>query len=165
MNKEIERKFLVKIAVLTPLLDLGVPSAITQAYLTNKIDYTVRVRTSTRIKDCYAPAASKGFLTIKGRNQGIVRPEYEYEIPYQEALDIIQMSNVTIQKDRYRVHTMQHVWEVDFFHGLNEGLVIAEIELQAKDEHVELPSWIDKEVSDKACYYNSNLIKSPYCQW
>jgi adenylate cyclase len=154
MATEIERKFL--------LAGSGWKTAAAgvlyrQGYLATSIDRTVRVRT----------AADKGFITVKGRSSGISRTEFEYEIPFsdaQEMLDTLCLKPL-VEKLRYKVMFAGHEWEIDEFLGDNEGLVIAEVELNSIDEKVQLPEWAGKEVSDDPRYFNSNLIARPYKTW
>lgn len=98
--------------------------------------------------------------------QGIVRKEYEYEIPYKEAKDLLELCEPSlIEKTRYLVHAEGKVWELDVFKGANEGLVIAELELETEDELFGKPSWLGEEVSYDPRYINSNLAKHPFKQW
>jgi adenylate cyclase len=146
---EIERKFLVD-KVLWALQAKPAGQKIIQAYLVNTPEKTIRVRTK----------GTKGFLTIKGPTVGISRTEFEYEIPLQEAEDIIQQFAVQcIEKVRYEITVGNHVWEVDEFYGKHAGLMLAEIELSAEDEAFERPEWVTIEVSHDTSYFNSNLIQ------
>ena len=148
--KEIERKFLVNENIREILQNLS-PKSIMQGYISNSESGVVRVRTK----------GEKGFLTIKSANQGISRTEFEYEIPLEEAREMLDLFCPTyISKNRYTIHFGQHIWEIDEFFGALEGLILAEIELTNEDETFELPLWISKEVSDDERYYNSNLIHS-----
>ena len=147
--QEIERKFLVDPAA-WDTLKKPLPSKIAQGYLSTDPEKTVRIR----IK------GSKGFLTIKGKTQGITRSEYEYEIPLADAEELLKsFTEKTILKDRYEILVDQHLWEVDVFHGKLEGLVLAEIELNSEEEHFTFPNWVTIDVSSNPAYYNSNLIK------
>lgn len=147
--KEIERKFLVNDEILQILPNLT-PKKIQQGYIAENDKGVVRVRTK----------GDKGFLTIKASNTGISRDEFEYEIPFNEAEEMLNLfCSASISKERYTINYGQHVWEVDVFHGKLEGLIVAEIELQSEDEAFEVPKWIAKEVSDDERYFNSNLIK------
>jgi len=147
--KEIERKFLVNDEIRDILQNLT-PKKIQQGYISENEKGVVRVRTK----------GEKGFLTIKAANVGISRDEFEYEIPFEEAEQMLKLfCAVFISKERYTINYAEHVWEVDVFHGKLEGLIVAEIELGSENEIFELPRWISKEVSDDKRYYNSNLIK------
>lgn len=148
--QEIERKFLVNTAITSALADLT-PQAIRQGYLLDAPDgKTIRVRTK----------GTKGFLTIKGPTTGISRTEFEYEIPLEDALDLLEnFCGTCLHKDRYAPVVGGKHWDVDVFHGKLEGLIVAEIELESEDEEFERPEWLDKEVSDDARYYNVNLLK------
>lgn len=159
MGIEIERKFLVHEEKLKASMDCTKNmSTITQAYLSLDVDATVRVRTNEQ--------ANKAYLTVKGKNIGIARPEFEYEISYTDALHMISMAKGdVVNKNRYRIKHNEHVWEVDFFFGNNAGLIVAEIELQHEAEPFTKPEWLAEEVSDNPRYYNSNLINNPYLSW
>ena len=155
MALEIERKFLVA--------EGFKPSAtiffrISQGYLNSSPERTVRVR----IK------GDKGFLTIKGLSSenGVSRYEWEKEIPVSEAADLLRLCEPgIIDKTRYIIEADGHTFEVDEFHGDNEGLILAEIELSSEDEAFTKPSWLGKEVTGDARYYNSMLMNHPYKNW
>jgi CYTH domain-containing protein len=151
---EIEHKFLVRGS---EWKSLGNGELFRQGYLSLDPERTVRVRV----------AAGKGFLTIKGKTQGVTRAEYEYEIPVAEAASMLDTLCVgpLIEKNRYRISYSGFVWEVDEFLGDNAGLVVAEIELDSEDQKFKLPEWVGEEVSDDPRYYNSNLTKYPFSQW
>lgn len=146
---EIERKFLVD-KEKWELVGKPKPKRIVQAYLVRLPEKTIRVR----IKD------EKGFLTIKGPTVGISRSEFEYEIPLNEANELIeQFADKTIEKYRFEITVGNHLWEVDEFHGKLEGLMIAEIELTSEDEAFEKPDWVTEDVSLDQQYFNSNLVE------
>jgi CYTH domain-containing protein len=153
MATEIERKFLVKG---DSWKDLGQGVLYRQGYLPTEAGVTVRVRL----------VGDRGFLTIKGVSTGYSRSEYEYPIPVEEAQEILDnlCDRPLIEKIRYKILQGDLIWEVDEFLGENQGLVIAEVELQAEDQIIDLPDWIDREVSDPK-YFNANLVKHPYTQW
>lgn len=147
MSKEIERKFLV---TSDAYKSVSVSSSeIRQGYLSRNPDATVRVRLR----------GDKGYLTVKSRNKGISRDEWEYEIPAADAAEMLDRlcDGPVLSKTRYIVATESGNWEIDEFHGRLEGLVVAEIELPAADTPIALPSFIGREVSDDPQYYNSNL--------
>jgi adenylate cyclase len=154
MGKEIERKFLVKN---NDFKALAKPVLLYQGFLNTEKERVVRVRI----------AGSKGFLTIKGVTRNACRTEYEYEIPKQEALEMLQELCIqpTIIKERYTIAFHNCIWEVDVFKNENEGLVIAEIELKSEDQQFEKPKWVGKEVTHLSEYYNSNLISFPFNKW
>jgi len=108
-----------------------------------------------------------GFITLKGESSGISCAEYEYEIPKEDALEIISTmcGGRVVEKTRYEFSVDSHTWEIDFFHGENDGLVIAEIELSAEDESISIPAWIKEEVTGQVKYYNSRLLNEPYSKW
>ena len=146
---EIERKYLVDIAKWEDLKKPE-PVKIVQAYLSVDPKKTVRIR----IK------GDKGFVTIKGETIGFTRSEYEYEIPLKDAEEmIVKFATRIIEKDRYCIKVVDHIWEIDVFHGKLAGLVLAEIELKAEDEEFIKPLWLTKEVSHDKNYFNSNLIQ------
>ncbi|MDE5871375.1 MAG: CYTH domain-containing protein [Muribaculaceae bacterium] len=121
---------------------------ISQGYLCRDPERTVRVR----IKD------DKGFLTVKGKNHGAIRFEFEYEIGLEDAEKMLQMCVAPIlEKTRYIVPFDGHIWEVDEFSGCKAGLVTAEIELTSEDEVYSIPDFIGENVTGNPAYYNSNL--------
>ena len=149
MAKEIERKFLVR----GEFLHLAVWQVeIAQGYLSVDPERTIRVRISdgtTAILSVKAPATNTDFS----------RHEWEYEIPVSEALEILKVClPEVILKTRYIIPFSGHKFEVDVFHGRNEGLIIAELELTDEDEAFEKPGWLGEEVTGKPEFYNSNLI-------
>ncbi len=146
---EIERKFLVD-KKLWNLVEKPQPKEIIQAYLLRSTEKTIRVR----IK------GDKGFLTIKGKTTGISRSEFEYEIPFEEAEQLIsEFADKVILKNRYEIKVGNHLWEIDEFHGKLEGLLLAEIELSYEAEEFVLPMWAKTDVSTDENYYNSQLIE------
>jgi adenylate cyclase len=152
MAREIERKFLVK-ASWQPQ---GEGVKIAQGYLSTVPERTVRVR----IK------GEKGYLAIKGKNQGISRAEFEYEIPIGDAEELLKLAEQPIlSKKRYLEQHGNSLWEIDVFAGENEGLVVAEVELPDERAEFSHPAWLGKEVSGDVRYYNANLIKSPFSLW
>ncbi len=143
---EIERKFLVNKA-LWQAPDKG--CYFQQGYLA-KDGCTVRVRI----------AEDKAYLTIKGMTKGISRAEFEYEIPLEDAHQLMELCVCPpIEKIRYKVEVGGKIWEVDEFLGVHQGLLMAEIELQSEYETFEMPIWAGKEVTGDARYYNSSLSK------
>ena len=156
MPLEIERKFLV----CGEFKELSFKSyRIIQGYLSTESGRTVRVR----LRD------GQGFLTIKGaaNKGGFSRFEWEKEITAEEAGDLLNLcAGRVIDKNRYLVKGPDgHVFEVDEFHGDNEGLVIAEIELKSEDEVFLRPDWLGEEVTGDRRYYNSMLLNNPYINW
>lgn len=155
MPVEIERKFLVNIhqwnAVSKPTGQL-----IRQGYLHNHIDYTIRIRV----------CSPDAFITVKGITTGASRSEFEYPIPLNDAQEMLNtFCTESISKTRYTLHLGSDCWEVDVFHEANEGLIVAEIELNDEAAPFEKPAWLGKEVTDDPRYYNANLIQHPYCSW
>jgi len=150
---EIERKFLV---VGDQWRGLAPGVEYRQGYLSQRQGCTVRVRT----------AGERGFLTIKGAAQGIARPEYEYEVPFADAVEMFSLcEGHLVEKVRHRVDFGGWVWEVDDFRGLNAGLVVAEIELPSPEVSFALPTWVGAEVTADPRYANSKLSHTPFSQW
>ena len=153
---EIERKFLVQSEEFkTSSFE---KNEIAQGYLNSNPERTVRVR----IK------GTRGYLTIKGKGNesGMSRLEWETVIPVAEARMLLPLcESGVINKIRYEVKFGNHVYEVDEFFGENEGLIIAEIELESEDEAFEKPNWLGEEVTNNEKYYNSYLSKNPFKNW
>ncbi|PWV47758.1 CYTH domain-containing protein [Chitinophaga sp. S165] len=155
MPKEIERKYLVDLKQWEKLGELP-GQYYRQGYLVTDPQKTIRVRLTE----------TKGFLTVKGISVGATRAEYEYEIPVNEAKELLDKFSVSeLSKIRYNIVFQNKTWEVDEFLGDNKGLFVAEIELSSEDEIFELPDWVDKEVTREEKYYNSNLTVNPYKEW
>ena len=154
MGVEIERKFLVQGEAWKALAD---PVFFRQGYLSSHHERTVRVRIE----------GDRAVMTIKGKNVGATRGEWEYPIPVQDAAELLDglCEQPLIEKYRRKIAVGAHVWEVDEFLGANAGLVVAEIELAAEDETFDLPEWVGDEVTGDARYYNSNLIRHPFSDW
>ncbi|GJM34726.1 MAG: CYTH domain-containing protein [Saprospiraceae bacterium] len=154
MGLEIERKFLLAKDTWRQISDQGI--RIRQGYLNLDIERTVRVRV----------VGDQGKLTIKGKTVGTTRLEFEYDIPSEEAVQLLELcERPLIEKVRYIVKDEGNIWEIDEFDGANKGLLIAEIELGAESQTVNIPDWIGEEVSHDIRYYNSSLIKKPYGEW
>jgi len=153
MKKEIERKFLVVDNIWRTVSGPGL--RFRQGYLTRQNDgLSVRIRI----------LAQKAFLTIKGPTEGITRAEFEYEIPVVEAEALLDgfCGTRLIDKTRYTLHLGDDVWELDEFHGDNEGLVMAEIELGSEAQEFAEPGWLGEEVSGDSRYYNAALAVHPF---
>ena len=148
---EIERKFLLK----GDFHPFAIRKAqIIQGYLCATPERTVRIR----IKD------HEAFVTIKGPSgkTGFSRAEFEYVIPYPDAVEMMKFCGSTIEKERYYVPNGKHTFEVDVFHGMHEGLVIVELELPSEDEPFNRPDWLGEEVTGDVRYYNSYLSTHPF---
>lgn len=154
MGVEIERKFLVRGTEWKK--DLS-GTGYRQGYLTSDPERTVRIRL----------AGELGYLTIKGASTGASRLEFEYLIPADEAVQMLEQlcRKPLIEKIRYRVPHAGMVWDVDEFFGDNAGLVLAEIELEHEDQVVELPLWVGEEVTGDRRYYNAYLAEHPLTTW
>ena len=155
MHTEIERKFLVKGDFSADVFD---KKRIVQGYICSQPGKTVRVR----IRD------KEGFLTIKGPSdeKGMSRYEFEKSISLDDAEQLLKLCEPgAIDKVRHLACIDNHIWEIDVFHGANEGLIVAEIELESEEEAFALPQWIGKEVTGDRRYYNSMLTKHPFTEW
>ncbi len=155
MAQEIERKFLVK-GDFKPFVKRSM--RIIQGYLSSVPERTVRVR----IK------GDKGFLTVKGigNESGASRFEWEKEISKEDVENLLKICEPgIIDKTRYLVEVGDHTYEVDEFYGENQGLTVAEVELESENETFEKPEWLGEEVTGDAKYYNSMLMKHPYTKW
>lgn len=154
MAIEIERKFLVKGDAWR---SLAVGVLYRQGYISRGNGRTVRVR----------QAGDRAYLTIKGRAIGLSRSEFEYEIPVDDAEIMLTTlcDQPLIEKKRYRIKIGDLIWEVDEFLGENQGLVLAEVELEQAEQTITLPDWIGAEVSGDPRYYNSNLVTHPFTRW
>ncbi len=154
MSLEIERKFLVSDCSFLRGIE-GIECL--QGYIPGRTRSAVRVR----IK------GDRGFLTLKSATSGLTRSEFEYEIPLQDARDILDLlcEKPFVEKTRYEVDFCGDLWEIDVFAGQNEGLVLAEIELRSEDQAVAVPPWLGPEVSHDPRYFNSQLARTPYVQW
>jgi CYTH domain-containing protein len=154
VSKEIERKFLVTNDSWRASQE-GV--LYRQGYMSTTKERTVRVRA----------AGDKGYLTVKGQNDELVRLEFEYEIPLADVNEMLDKvcKKPLIEKKRYKMAYDGRTWEVDEFFGANEGLVIAEVELQSQDESFEKPDWAGQDVTDDPRYLNACLVENPYSKW
>jgi len=155
MAVEIERKFLVNNDLWRKQVKSS--SDLQQAYISNQTNATVRVRI----------ADDTAYLTIKGPTKGISRDEFEYNIPVDDARQMVGLrhAGVVIEKTRYKVACGDHVWDLDIFYGKNLGLEVAEVELKSEAEEFELPEWVGAEVTGDRRYSNSRLSEEPYCNW
>ena len=153
---EIERKYLVSADDYRAAASKK--SSITQGYLNSDPQRSVRIR----LKD------HKGYITVKGKSNdsGLSRFEWEKEISKTEAEALLNICEKTIiSKVRYEVVVGKHVFEVDEFRAENQGLVVAEVELDSETEKFSKPEWLGKEVTGNIKYYNSKLSQTPFCDW
>lgn len=156
MSLEIERKFLVKNDAFKK--ESFQEKIIKQGYLNSDKNRTVRIRISDH----------QGFITVKGVSNasGTTRFEWEKEIDVTEATEMLSLCETTIiDKNRFLVESGKHIFEIDEFYGDNQGLIIAEIELNSENETFEKPTWLGAEVTGNAKYYNSYLSKFPFSTW
>jgi adenylate cyclase len=155
MGYEIERKFLVDDDGWRA--EAGPGARMCQGYLASGRRGSVRVRTS----------GERAWLNIKGVTLGAKRREFEYPVPLDDALTILDKlcDGPLIDKTRYLVEHAGFTWEVDVFEGANSGLVVAEIELPSEETPFERPAWAGREVTAVKRYYNSCLVDHPYSDW
>jgi len=155
MAVEIERKFLLLNDSWRK--EASVPVRYRQGYLTGTDKSSVRVRIQ----------GDKAFLNIKSAALGIRRQEYEYSIPLDDAEKLLDdlCNKPLIEKYRYFIKRGQHTWEIDEFLGDNQGLVVAEVELQSENDDIEKPAWLGEEVSEDTRFYNVCLVTHPYKDW
>ena len=152
MALEIERKFLVTGDEWRNAEGV----VLRQGYLSTHPERTVRVRIE----------GDKAKLTIKGITRGATRAEYEYDIPPEDAAELLRLCEPPlIEKVRRRLEHHGLVWEVDEFLGDNQGLVVAEVELDREDRPLTKPSWVGEEVTHDPRYYNANLVANPFTKW
>lgn len=154
MAQEIERKFLLKNDEWRKLTK-GV--LYRQGYLSTAPERTVRVRV----------VGEKAYFTVKGLTKGLTRVEFEYEIPLEDANQLLDelCQRPIIEKLRHKLDFAGFTWEIDEYLGENQGLTIAEVELDSENQAFELPSWVGKDVSDEPKYYNANLVANPFSKW
>jgi len=157
--KEIERKFLVN--DLNKAIKGLKGRIIRQGYLMKDSNFTVRIRIIDN---------EEGYLTLKSKRCRFTRDEYEYSIPLNHARDLMKSCSGIIFKHRYERMTyhntkLEDYFVIDVFHGDNEGLILAEIELENEKQEIKLPSWVGKEVTEDPRYYNAFLSKNPYKEW
>jgi adenylate cyclase len=154
MGQEIERKFLV---TCDSWRTQASGQRLCQGYIPTQDTRTVRVRVS----------GTQGYLTLKGPAVGMVRSEFEYPIPLEDAETILSTlcHPPLIEKIRYRIPIDDVVWEVDEFLGANAGLILAEVELVSLDQTITLPDWVGEEVTYDQRYSNSNLARHPFTAW
>ena len=155
MGREIERKYLVREGAWSPPAEGGRPCV--QGYIPGPETCAVRVRLM----------GDRAFLTLKAAFTAVTRAEYEYAIPPEDAREMLELlcGPQRVEKTRYVMTYKNKTWEVDEFHGANEGLVLAEIELAREDEPVATPPWVGRDVTEDYRYHNSNLAAHPWSRW
>lgn len=154
MGFEIERKFIVSPDWLDSC-NIVRKSKIKQCYLSYG-DPEIRVR----FQD------NRAVITVKTGGHELSRQETERSVGIEEANTLCAEKGLDwIEKVRYCVEYGDHLWEVDIFMGENDGLILAEVELESVDEAVNLPGWVEQEVTGEKCYYNANLAQYPIGLW
>ncbi len=161
MGIEIERKFLL--ASDAWRTEVSRSQRLVQGYLVSAAAVTSgAARSSVRVRI----GGDQAWLNIKSSNLGLARQEYEYEVPLADAEAMLaRLCDGVVEKIRHYVAHANHEFEVDEFFGANDGLVVAELELDSVDEAYERPAWLGQEVSSLPRYYNLNLIAHPYSAW
>ncbi|RFZ94739.1 CYTH domain-containing protein [Mucilaginibacter conchicola] len=155
MGTEIERKFLVDHNKWDKV-NKPKGNVYKQGYILNEEKRTVRIRVTD----------TSAYITLKGAAEGISRSEFEYEIPKANGEQILkEFATTSLEKTRYNINYAGHLWEVDVFEGANQGLIVAEIELDKEDEAFEKPDWVAEEVSYDSRYTNALLSVKPYTTW
>ena len=157
MANEIERKFLIK-----SLPDDMSGITMRQGYLQPEKERAVRIRTVEK------DGSKKGVLTIKGMGSksGMSRYEFETEIPVPDADHLLSLCDQPlIEKTRFKYDHEGLIWEIDEFHGVNDGLIVAEVELESEDQQFNKPDFVGDEVTGQVKYYNMMLLKNPYTTW
>ena len=156
MAIEIERKFWIKNKNWKVAANAPKGTVIKQGYLSTDKERTVRVRIY----------GTKGILTIKGKSVGMTRAEFEYEIPIDDAIALLKLCHQPIiEKVRHKIPLDNVIWEVDEFEGVNEGLILAEVELESEEQNVNIPNWVGEEVTGDIRFYNSSLVNNPFTRW
>ncbi len=155
MGIEIERKYLVTNDNWQQNADAGI--YMIQGYMSSNDKSSVRIRVNDETAN----------LNIKSKTIGAQRSEFDYAIPVAEAMEMLETlcNKPFIEKTRYHVKFQAHTWEIDVFAGENQGLIVAELELNSIDESFALPDWLGKEVTDDPRYYNICLVSHPYKDW
>lgn len=154
MAREIERKFLLKNDSWRSHVHRSRP--IRQGYLCGNVRASVRIRVS----------GERASLNIKSATLGVERSEFDYPLPLDEALEMLdELAGTVLEKTRHELHHGGHLWEIDEFDGENQGLIVAEVELADPGEDFERPGWLGEEVSDDPRYYNTELARHPYSRW
>jgi CYTH domain-containing protein len=154
MGVEIERKFLVE---MRDWDSMGEGTVLRQGYFPTEGKTVIRVRVG----------GGEAFLTVKGPDRGRGRLEFEYPVPPVDAEEmLIQFCRKPIiEKTRYRIPHAGLTWEVDVFHSDNQGLVVAEVELSSPGQEIDLPPWVDREVTGDPKYSNASLVQRPFHTW
>lgn len=155
MGIEIERKYLIANDNWRQNADEGI--YMIQGYMSSNDKSSVRIRVNGNTAN----------LNIKSKTIGAQRSEFDYAIPVEEALEMLETlcDKPFIEKTRYHVKSQDKTWEIDVFAGENQGLVVAELELNSVDETFSLPDWVGKEVTEDPRYYNICLVSHPYKDW
>lgn len=153
MKIEIERKYLV-------IKDLW--SAPGQGVIYRQAYLAVTERAAVRIRII----GNEGKLSIKSKASGLSRQEFEYSIPLLDGEKLLNLCPFpALEKIRYKIKFGNHTWDVDEFKGVNEGLIIGEVELDSEDDSIQLPPWAGREVTGDKRYYNADLYEFPFKKW
>lgn len=156
MGREIERKFLIDVALFRRGMGEYSWQDLSQGYICSSASGSTRIRI----------AGDRAYLTLKGPVKGISRLEYEYEIPLKDGAEMLKnLCTGVIEKRRYFVPYGGRTWEVDEFYGANLGLYIAEIELSSESEEIDFPPFIGREVTGDKLFYNGSLVRYPFSGW
>ena len=151
MGQEIERKFLLRG---DDWRHGARGTRIRQGYLSSLPTVRVRIK------------GESAFLTIKSQADGLVRSEFEYPVPLKDAEEMLELcQKPLIEKTRYEVRVEGRLWDIDEFYGENEGLILAEIELEHEHESFARPAWLGEEVTNDLRYYNVCLAETPFTAW
>ncbi len=155
MAQEIEHKFLISNDSWKSKVHKSIKYK--QGYMVSDQKRSVRIRISDNM----------AWINFKSAVVGTSRSEFEYEIPLQDGIDMLKQlcEQPILEKTRYFVHHDQHLWEIDVFEGDNQGLIVAEIELNKIDESFTIPDWAGQEVTHDLRYYNNSLCKTPFNKW
>lgn len=155
MATEIERKYLLRNAGWQE--ECSDSRVFRQFYLSRPNHVSIRIRIIDEVS---------ARLTIKSGRRGLSRDEFEYEIPVSDAVEMIALrKGAIVEKTRYRVRRGNVIWEIDAFSGENDGLIVAEVELDHEDQSIDLPDWVGAEVTGEPRYYNASLSERPFRQW
>jgi CYTH domain-containing protein len=161
MGLEIERRFLVRDS---SVLEGASREIIVQGYFFVKNGYAARVRRLHHVESDGSHRESQATLTVKGPRRGAERAEFEMEIDGEFAMSMLKIIEHKISKSRYHIVAVGELWDVDVYHGDNEGLIIAECEME-EHHRITVPTWCAEEITENPDYNNENLARRPYRTW